>query len=268
MCGHACMCGVGVTVCGQNAVHVSFWHVAVLWSDEFAFCPILQWNTGCRAGLSSFNALPCFRPRCFLKLKPCAWFSLWFCCFLNFSFLGRVYFPVVNEWLCCVLRSGLTYWWRLLFWLPTFGCHRFKRDLAEALHWPRVPLYPTESLLTTSTPRPLSNPVWWSPTCNLLLLQQQLLLPRPRTSTTRGRRTPSTLRLPLPPLPPPLLTSSILTRPRRHRLATWPQRGTGTPSSSPWPPLPPRELQRLPLPSASINLSSSRQIACSKTKLL
>ncbi|CAF88008.1 unnamed protein product, partial [Tetraodon nigroviridis] len=44
-----------------------------------------------------------------------------------------------------------------------------------------------------------------------------------------------------------------------------PQRATATPCSSRWPQLPPQALRRLLRPSASISLSSCRQIACSKT---
>lgn len=47
-------------------------------------------------------------------------FFFFFCCFLNFSFVGWV-FSIVNEWICCVLRTGLTYLWRLLFSFPDFS---------------------------------------------------------------------------------------------------------------------------------------------------
>lgn len=138
--------------------------------------------------------------------------------------------------------------------------------LAEAPLWPCVSFCPTESLPTTSTLRLLFNPAWWSPTYNLRLLQQQLLPPLLHTSIILGQPTPSTLRLPLQqPPPPPLRMSSIRTRPRQHRQATWLQQGTGTLFSSRSPPLPPQELRLLLPPSASISLSSCRQIACSKS---
>lgn len=138
--------------------------------------------------------------------------------------------------------------------------------LAEAPLWPCVSFCPTGSLPTTSTLRLLFNPAWWSPTYNLQLLQQQLLLPLLRTSIILGQPTPSTLRLPLQLLPPPPLhMSSIRTRPHQHQQATWLLQGTGTLFSSRLPLLPPQELRLLLLPSASISLSSCRQIACSKS---
>lgn len=34
---------------------------------------------------------------------------MWFLLLFNVSFLGRVFIFSVNEWICCVLRTGLTY---------------------------------------------------------------------------------------------------------------------------------------------------------------
>lgn len=154
--------------------------------------------------------------------------------------------------------------WIDVFVAPALWFHRWPRDLLRPRVDPVCISTPTESPPITSTPRLSCSPVSWSHTCSRPLPLRQLPLPLLRTSTTPGPRTPSTLRPPRPPQPPPP-TSSTLTRPRRRRRATWPQRGTATPSSSRSPQLPPRELRRLLPPSASINLSSSRQIACSKT---
>lgn len=85
MRGHACTCGVGVTVCGQNIIHFFSWFVVVL-SDELAFCHdrSFWWNTGCRAGLSSLNASLCIRLWCFLKLKAALVFLCGFAASLTF----------------------------------------------------------------------------------------------------------------------------------------------------------------------------------------
>ena len=55
-----------------------------------------------------------------MKLKAALVFLCGFAASLTFSFLGRV-FSVVNEWICCVLRTGLTYLWRLLFSFPEYS---------------------------------------------------------------------------------------------------------------------------------------------------
>lgn len=263
---------VGMPVCVVYVDRI----MATSYLDMLWWCAIsshfvkssFQWNFGCRAGLCLLLMPHCLSDSgAFVEIKSCACVSLWFCCFLNFSFLGRVLFQL--------LMNGFAVFWGL-DWRICGACFSVFQSLVSALDrwptvallWPFVSLCPTGSLLTTSTLRPLSNPAWWSLMYNLLLLRQQLLLQLPRTLIIPVRRMLSILRLlPLPP-PPQLPMSSIPMQPHRHQQATWLQQGMDMLSSSRLPLLPPQELLLLQQPSASTNLSSCRQIACSKTMKL
>lgn len=131
----------------------------VVWKTRILYR--FQWNTGCRAGLSPFNALLCFRFRCFFEIKSCACVSLWICCFLTFHFLYRFLF-----FFQLLMNGFAVFWW--LDWCICGACFSLFLNLVSSLHtwpaetllWPCVCVFcPTESLHITSTLRLLSNPV-------------------------------------------------------------------------------------------------------------
>lgn len=48
-----------------------------------------------------------FHIQVLFEIKSCTCVPLWFLLLFNFLFLGRV--SIINEWICCALRTGLTY---------------------------------------------------------------------------------------------------------------------------------------------------------------